>query len=50
MVCNMAFKADTMDVDLASILQKEMTNMIKEEEELRESIKKMVSSSSLQVC
>lgn len=47
MVCNMACKADTMDVDLASAVQKEMTDMIQEEEELRQRINKMVSSSSL---
>lgn len=45
MVCNMACKADTMDVELASAVQKEMTSMIQEEEELREKINKMVKRS-----
>lgn len=44
MVCNMACKADTMDVDLASAVQKEMTIMVQEEEELRQKINKLVSS------
>lgn len=43
MVCNMALKADTMDVDLASALLGDMSTMIKEEEELRVQIKKIVS-------
>lgn len=43
----MAFKADTMDVDLASAVQKEMTIMVQGEEKLREKIRKMVSSSYL---
>ena len=47
MVCNMACKADTMDVDLASVLQKEMMLMLQEEEQLRQKIKKMVSSCCL---
>ncbi|KAM8917773.1 lysine (K)-specific demethylase 5Ba [Spinachia spinachia] len=41
MVCNMANKADTMDVDLASRVQKEMTDMVHEEEQLREKINKL---------
>uniref|UniRef100_A0A3Q2Z889 [histone H3]-trimethyl-L-lysine(4) demethylase n=1 Tax=Hippocampus comes TaxID=109280 RepID=A0A3Q2Z889_HIPCM len=41
MVCNMAFKADTLDVELASAVQKEMDAMVQEEEELREKINKM---------
>ncbi|CAJ1051738.1 lysine (K)-specific demethylase 5Ba [Xyrichtys novacula] len=41
MVCNMAFKADTMDVDLASAVQKEVTAMVAEDEELRQKIVKM---------
>ncbi len=45
MVCNMAYKADTMDVELASAVQKEMDVMVREEEALREKIKKMVCSS-----
>lgn len=47
MVCNMACKAGTMDVELASAVQKEMTIMVKEEEKLKEKINKMVSSSYL---
>ncbi|KAM7422346.1 hypothetical protein PAMA_010418 [Pampus argenteus] len=49
MVCNMAFKADTMDVDLASAVQKEMVVMIQEEEALRESVNKMGVVQSQQV-
>lgn len=45
MVCNMADKADTMDVDLASAVQKEMTDMVQEEEQLREKINKLVRRS-----
>lgn len=45
MVCNMAIKADTMSVDLASAVQKDMTVMVQEEEKLRQKINKMVSSS-----
>ncbi|XP_068199618.1 lysine-specific demethylase 5B-B isoform X2 [Antennarius striatus] len=41
MVCNMASKADTLDVVLASAIHKDMVAMIKEEEELREKVKKM---------
>ncbi len=41
----MACKADTMDVELASAVQKEMVVMVREEEALREKIKKMVCSS-----
>ncbi|KAI3370216.1 hypothetical protein L3Q82_024999 [Scortum barcoo] len=41
MVCNMALKADTMDVDLAETVQKEMAIMVDGEEELREKIDKM---------
>lgn len=43
MVCNMASKADAMDVDLAAIVQKEMIFMVEQEGKLREIIKKMVS-------
>uniref|UniRef100_A0A8C6L6W4 [histone H3]-trimethyl-L-lysine(4) demethylase n=1 Tax=Nothobranchius furzeri TaxID=105023 RepID=A0A8C6L6W4_NOTFU len=49
MVCNMAFKADTMDVDLASALLEDMTSMIKEEEELRQKINKIGVAQSRQV-
>lgn len=41
----MADKADTMDVDLASAVQKEMTDMVQEEEQLREKINKLVRRS-----
>ena len=41
----MAYKADTMEVELASAVQKEMTVMVKEEEQLREQINKMVRTS-----
>lgn len=47
MVCNMASKADTMDVDLAAAVQKEMAIMVQEEEQLREKMNKMVGSSDL---
>lgn len=47
MVCNMASKADTMDVDLAAAVQKEMAIMVQDEEQLREKINKMVGSSYL---
>ncbi|KAM9859813.1 lysine (K)-specific demethylase 5Ba isoform 2-T2 [Aulostomus maculatus] len=49
MVCNMACKADTMDMDLAAAVQKEMTSMIEEEEELRKKISKMGVLQSQQV-
>ncbi|KAM4613210.1 lysine (K)-specific demethylase 5Ba isoform 2-T2 [Polymixia lowei] len=49
MVCNMAAKAGAMDVELASSLQKDMTTMIQEEEELREKINKMGVVQSRQV-
>ncbi|XP_049920246.1 lysine-specific demethylase 5B-B isoform X2 [Epinephelus moara] len=41
MVCNMASKADTLDVVLASAVHKDMIAMIREEQELREKMKKM---------
>ncbi|CAJ1084618.1 lysine-specific demethylase 5B-B isoform X2 [Xyrichtys novacula] len=41
MVCNMASKADTLDVVLASAVHKDMVAMIKEEQTLREKVKKM---------
>ncbi|XP_010730368.2 lysine-specific demethylase 5B-B isoform X3 [Larimichthys crocea] len=41
MVCNMASKADTLDVVLASAVHKDMVAMIREEQQLREKIKKM---------
>lgn len=42
MVCNMALKAETLDVVLASAVHKDMVAMIQEEQKLREKIKKMV--------
>uniref|UniRef100_A0A8C1SD88 [histone H3]-trimethyl-L-lysine(4) demethylase n=1 Tax=Cyprinus carpio TaxID=7962 RepID=A0A8C1SD88_CYPCA len=41
MVCNMAMKADSLDVVLASAVQKDMRVMIKEERELRDKVRKM---------
>uniref|UniRef100_A0A3B4T6N1 [histone H3]-trimethyl-L-lysine(4) demethylase n=1 Tax=Seriola dumerili TaxID=41447 RepID=A0A3B4T6N1_SERDU len=41
MVCNMASKAGTLDVVLASAVHKDMVVMIREEQELREKVKKM---------
>ncbi|KAK7929106.1 hypothetical protein WMY93_005501 [Mugilogobius chulae] len=41
MVCNMASKADTLDVVLASAVHKDMVLMIREEQELRDKVKKM---------
>lgn len=38
----MATKADTLSVVLASAVHKDMVAMIREEEELREKVKKMV--------
>ncbi|KAM8866938.1 lysine (K)-specific demethylase 5Ba isoform 2-T2 [Synchiropus picturatus] len=49
MVCNMACKADSMDVDLADAVKKEMVSMVQEEEELREKINKMGVVRSQQV-
>lgn len=43
MVCNMATKADNLDVVLASAVQKDMRLMIREERELRDKVRKMVS-------
>lgn len=43
MVCNMASKAEAMDVDLAAVVQKEMNVIVEQEDKLREMIKKMVS-------
>lgn len=47
MVCNMASKADTLDVVLASAVHKDMVAMIQEEQTLRDKVKKMVGLSSL---
>ncbi|XP_040008959.1 lysine-specific demethylase 5B-B [Xiphias gladius] len=41
MVCNMASKAETLDVVLASAVHKDMVVMIREEQGLREKVKKM---------
>ncbi|XP_028266723.1 lysine-specific demethylase 5B-B isoform X2 [Parambassis ranga] len=41
MVCNMALKAETLSVVLASAVHKDMVTMIREEQELREKVKKM---------
>ncbi|XP_051525204.1 lysine-specific demethylase 5B-B-like isoform X5 [Myxocyprinus asiaticus] len=41
MVCNMAMKADSLDVVLASAVQKDMQLMIREEKELRDRVRKM---------
>ncbi|XP_051508691.1 lysine-specific demethylase 5B-B isoform X1 [Myxocyprinus asiaticus] len=41
MVCNMAMKADSLDVVLASAVQKDMQLMIREERELRDKVRKM---------
>lgn len=42
MVCNMAMKAETLDIVLASAVHKDMVAMIQEEESLREKVKKLV--------
>ena len=42
MVCNMASKAGTLDVVLASAVHKDMMSMIREEQELRDKVKKKV--------
>ncbi|XP_028261559.1 lysine (K)-specific demethylase 5Ba [Parambassis ranga] len=49
MVCNMALKAETLDVDLASALQKEITIMIKEENAMLEKINRKGVVQSQQV-
>uniref|UniRef100_A0A669DUB5 [histone H3]-trimethyl-L-lysine(4) demethylase n=1 Tax=Oreochromis niloticus TaxID=8128 RepID=A0A669DUB5_ORENI len=49
MVCNMATKADTMDVNLAATLHEDMVIMIQREKELREKITKMGVMQSRQV-
>ncbi|XP_047446476.1 lysine-specific demethylase 5B-B isoform X2 [Mugil cephalus] len=41
MVCNMASKADTLNMVLASAVHKDMLIMIRDEQELREKVKKM---------
>lgn len=42
MVCNMASKADTLDVVLASAVHKDMVAMIRDEQNMRDKVKKMV--------
>ncbi|XP_034022739.1 lysine (K)-specific demethylase 5Ba [Thalassophryne amazonica] len=49
MVCNMASKADTMDIELASAVHKDMVVMVQEEEALRKKICKMGVVQSQQV-
>lgn len=49
MVCNMAIKADTIDVNLAAILHEDMVIMIQQEKELREKITKKVRSFILSI-
>uniref|UniRef100_A0A3Q4A970 [histone H3]-trimethyl-L-lysine(4) demethylase n=1 Tax=Mola mola TaxID=94237 RepID=A0A3Q4A970_MOLML len=49
MVCNMASKADTMEVELAAAVQREVLVMVQEEESLREKINKMGVVQSQQV-
>lgn len=46
MICNMATKADKLDVVLASAVHKDMVLMINEEKELREQIRKLVRPST----
>lgn len=46
MVCNMAAKADKLNVVLASAVLKDMVVMISEERELREQIRKLVRASN----
>lgn len=47
MVCNMAMKAEKLDVVLASAVHKDMVAMIEEERNLRDKAKKMVGRSSV---
>lgn len=47
MVCNMASKADTLNMVLASAVHKDMLIMIREEQQQREKVKKMVGRSSV---
>ena len=42
LVCKMACKASSLDVVLASAVQKDMVHMIRMEKELREKVRKMV--------
>lgn len=47
MVCNMALKAETLNVVLASAVHKDVVAMIQDEEKLRGKAKKMVGWPSL---
>lgn len=49
MVCNMARKADALSVVLASAVHKDMVLMIKEEQELRDKVKKLVRQLSFSI-
>ncbi|XP_075997057.1 lysine (K)-specific demethylase 5Ba isoform X2 [Genypterus blacodes] len=49
MVCNMAFKAESMEIDLASAVQKEMMVMVQKEQDLREKVNNMGVVQSKQV-
>lgn len=42
MVCNMASKAETLDVVLASAVHKDMVAMVHDEDKMREKVKNMV--------
>lgn len=42
MICQMASKANSLDVVLASAVQKDMKDMIREEQDLRDKVRKMV--------
>ncbi|XP_073325651.1 lysine-specific demethylase 5B-B isoform X3 [Pagrus major] len=47
MVCNMASKAGTLDVVLASAVHKDMVAMIREEQTMRDKVKKMILESDV---
>lgn len=46
MICNIAAKADSMELELASAIQRDMCIMIQEEKELREKAYKLVRHGS----
>lgn len=50
MVCNMAMKAETLDVVLASAVHKDMVAMIRDEEKLRDTVKKLVGLAAVCFC
>lgn len=50
MVCNMAMKAETLDVVLASAVHKDMVAMIRDEGNLRETVKKLVGQPFVSLC